>query len=131
MTLRIVSARAFMAKKGSTKSSSRNGTSTKKSSARTTVSGPSRGRGGAKTSGGDALLTKLTGTDELAAAMPANVNKAAEYGTASRTPPEGQHGDPPDDSVTASTLTEATKNAKVGTRAPLGRNPGQLPLDRV
>jgi catalase len=126
-----------MAKKPSgrgSRSSSSNTTSTnsKKSSARTTVSGPSRGRGAKTSRGGDAMLTRLTGTDELAAKMPFNAGKPSEYGAASRTPPEGQHADPPDVSVTGSTLTESRASAKVGSGRPqLGRNPGQLPLDRV
>jgi catalase len=119
-----------MAKKGSTRSSRSKSNSSRTSSARATVSGPSRGRG-AKTSGGDPLVIKLTGTDELAARMPANAAKTAEYGTRAHQPPEGQHSDPPDVRVTGSTLSETRKSAKTGGAAPLGRNPGQQPLDRV
>ncbi len=101
----------------------------KKSSSRTTVSGPARGRTSA---GADALEAKMDATAQLAAAIPHNANKALEYGKASAEPPTGQTAEPASPIATGSTLTETVANAKVGRGKPmLGTNPGNLPLDRV
>jgi catalase len=99
-----------------------------RSSARATVSGPAH-PGGA---GGDDLAEKLAATEALAAAMPFNPTKPAEYGRASLDPPPGATVTPPDPRATGSTLTESAASPKVGAGQPrLGFNPGTLPLDRV
>ncbi len=98
------------------------------SSARSTVSGPSR-KGGPKA--GDALAEKMAGTQALAGSMRLNPTKAAEYGRAALDPPRGATAEPPDVRVTGSTLTESIPSAKVGNKPNLGQNPGTLPLDRV
>jgi catalase len=95
---------------------------------KSTVSGPRKGpRGG----GADAAVRKMQGTQGLAAAFPFNANKPREIGDAAKKPRPGAAVDPPDPSVTASTLTEANASPKVGTRAKVGFNPGNDPLDRV
>jgi len=97
--------------------------------ARGTVSGPSRSD---LSGAADALAGKMEGTQELAAAMPWNRTKGAEYGDAAATPPQGAVSDVPNAAVTASTLTEANLSAKAGD-GPLkpGFNPANTPLDRV
>ncbi|MBA3463168.1 MAG: catalase [Deltaproteobacteria bacterium] len=95
--------------------------------ARSTVSGPSRKDGGEV----DALTAKMSGTQDLAAAMPFNANKPSEYGRASVDAPPGATAKPPSPAVTGSTLTESTSSPKVGKSPNLGINPGVLPLDRV
>jgi catalase len=100
-----------------------------KSSARTTVSGPSRPTSSASS---DALVAKQRATEELAAAMPHNENKPLEHGKAARQPPRGQTTEPSSPSATGSTLTETTSSPKVGEGEPqLGANPGNQPLDRA
>jgi catalase len=99
-------------------------------SARSTVSGPARKD--QKSVAANAATKKVDGTEALAAARPFNPNKPGEYGRASAKPQPGAVAEPPDPSVTASTLTEVLPSAKVGTGKPnLGFNPGNLPLDRV
>src|SRR4051812_19342346 len=99
-----------------------------KTSARSTVSGPSRA--GSRPT--DAFEKKMRGADALASALPFNANKAAEYGRPSLEPRAGASVETTDACATGSTLTEATASAKVGTGKPLlGINPGVLPLDRV
>jgi catalase len=100
---------------------------TTKSSARSTVSGPSR----RARSSGDAAATKLTATEMLVEAFPFNAAKPSEYGKASATPQPGQNAVPPDPSVGASTLSEGNGSAKLGGRAPEGSNPTNGPLERV
>ena len=101
-----------------------------KTSARSTVSGPARGD--RKQSSSDALAEKAAATQQLAAAMPFNPNKAAEHGKAATKPPVGAQAQPESPAVTGSTLTELAASPKVGRGAPrLGHNPGNLPLDRV
>src|SRR6187551_2315396 len=97
-------------------------------SARSTVSGPSR-----KDSrrAADALAAKMEGTQALAEAIRVNPTKALEYGRAALDPQPGTTVEPPDARVTASTLTETTPSAKVGNEPNLGVSPGTLPLDRV
>ena len=100
-----------------------------KTSARTTVSGPSRP---GKAEDPDAPARRAEGADELARAMPFNPNKAAEHGRAALEPKRGATAAPPDPSATGSTLSEFKASAKLGRGQPnLGQNPGNLPLDRV
>ncbi len=100
-----------------------------KTSARSTVSGPSQPGSGSAT---DAAVRKMKGADTLVAAMPFNENKRSEYGGATEVPYEGATVEVPDPSVTGSTLTETLSSPKVGAGKPvLGFNPGNLPLDRV
>jgi catalase len=100
-----------------------------KSSARSTVSGPSAE---ASTDHGDAAVRKMAAAGELAAAMPENPNKAGEYGEAARHPQEGAHLEPKAISATGSTLTETTPSPKTGVGAPpVGYNLTIGPLDRV
>ncbi len=103
------------------------------SSARATMSGPSRKAVPAPDAGmGDALAAKSEGTQAIAAAMPFNTTKAGEHGAAARTPQAGQVVEAPDVSVTGSTLSETTPSDKVGQGTPApGLNPGNLPLDRA
>jgi catalase len=104
--------------------------SSSKTSARSTVSGPSgkRGRGRAT----DALSNKMEATEALVAAIPFNANKAAEYGKGAAEPRPGATAPAPDPRVAGSTLTEAVASPKVGAgKPPRSFNPGNLPLDRV
>jgi catalase len=73
----------------------------------------------------------MQGTQSLAAAFPYNPNKPAEIGKASRIPKPGVTVEPPEPTVTGSTLTEATTSAKTGSPARPGVNPGTEPLERV
>jgi catalase len=99
-------------------------------SARSTVSGPSRRE--KRASAADVLERKMAGTQTLVAAMPFNPNKAGEHGKAALQPRPGATVSPPEPSVTGSTLTEGTASPKVGRGEPqLGINPGNMPLDRV
>src|SRR5262245_42479329 len=101
-----------------------------KPAARSTVSGPARLPANAELT--EAAVAKLAGTAALAASIPYNANKAAEYGEASRTAAEGQVVEPADTRITASTLTEANPSPKTGDAAPLvGFNPTVGPLSRV
>jgi catalase len=101
-----------------------------RSSARSTVSGPSRARPGVPTS--DLAAAKLLGTDALAAAFPFNAAKPSEFGDAASEPARGQAVEPGDPKVGASTLSETTASLKVGSgNPPLSFNPGSGPLDRV
>src|SRR3984957_19322827 len=90
-----------------------------KSDARSTVAGAARGAKGA-----DAAARKAAGTQDLAAAFPANAAKPGEFGEAARHPPRGQSKAAADASVTSSTLTERNSSSKVGTGKPaLGADP--------
>jgi catalase len=103
-----------------------------KASSKSTVSGSRRGTAAAR--GDDPAAAKMAATNDLAAAMPFNATKAAEYGEASRETPEGQSVPPPDIAVTGSTLSEKASSLKVGRGEPqslVGKNPTVLPLDRV
>ncbi|SHG40680.1 catalase [Massilia sp. CF038] len=100
------------------------------------VSGPSNapppGTLGSKTVMGDELLQKSVGNMQLAAEMPFNPNKAAEYGDASRTPQPGATATPPTPRATASSSTETIPSAKLGAgNPPDGYNPTVESLDRV
>ena len=69
-----------------------------------------------------------------AAQMPANPNKAAEFGQAHALQPrEGAHADPvPEDEASGSTLSEVNDSKKVGDGLPrTGHSPLSGPLDRV
>jgi catalase len=99
-------------------------------SARTTVSGPSKG--GDSEADRDLAAYKMSGAQGLAAAFPSNQGKASEHGAAARKPPRGQHvvGTPP--VITGSTLTEVQSSTKVGRGNPqFSFNPGNASLDRV
>ena len=81
----------------------------------------------------DDLASKVAGTDELAARMPANRNKPLEYDAAAAVRPQpGQHETPADPIVGGSTVTEMHASEKVGSGAPIvGKNKTIAPLDRV
>ncbi len=95
---------------------------------RSTIGGPADMKG----KPGNDFTAKLAATQELAAAMPYNVRKAAEHGDVSAVPEEGQTAEVPHAFVTGSTLTETTASPKVGRGDPsIGHNAGNEPLDRV
>ena len=97
-------------------------------SARTTVSGPTRRAGPSGII--DPQTVKVAGTEAIARAMPFNQAKASEFGGAP--PAAGQTVDPPDPMVGGSTLTENNASPKVGKGNPqMSFNPGNGPLDRV
>ena len=102
-------------------------------SARSTVSGPSRPPGAIDpAASADALLAKHTATERLAAAMPYNTNKPLEHGRLALQPQPGQTVEPADPAATGSTLSEANESEKVGGGDPrVGTNPTNGPLDRV
>ncbi|MBC7945814.1 MAG: catalase [Burkholderiales bacterium] len=79
------------------------------------------------------LADKMTATQALSAAMPYNVNKAAEHGhDAALAPPEGATAEPSTPAATGSTASETTASDKVGAGTPpQGINPANAPLDRV
>ncbi len=80
----------------------------------------------------DRLLEKVANEKELAADMPFNPNKPAEYGDAARTPQEGAQRQPASPATTGSTATEIASSDKVGSgQPPVGENPTVAPLDRV
>jgi catalase len=117
-------------KKTSSKSTQRRGASGSATSARSSVSGPARTR--RSPIDNDAAVAKAEGMQALAAAMPFNPTKPAEYGKATAKPQAGAKLDAPDPRATGSTLTESIPSPKAGTGKPnLGHNPGNLPLDRV
>ncbi|NOT26761.1 MAG: catalase [Acidobacteria bacterium] len=96
---------------------------------RTTVSGPAKSDAHGTS---DVLSEKLTGTQDLASSFPFNRNKPAEYDPAAAlSPPEGASARPADPIVGASTVSEANASGKVGSGAPIGRNPTAGSLDRV
>jgi catalase len=100
------------------------------SSAHSTISGPALDD--APTRSNDELLEKMRGAQALAAAMPANTNKRAEYGKASSVPPRGATAEPESPLVTSSTVSETQASPKTGDGAPSpGTNPNNGPLDRV
>jgi catalase len=79
------------------------------------------------------LADKMVASQALSAAMPYNVNKAAEHGRgAALTPPEGATAEPATPAATGSTVSETNASDKVGSgKPPQGINPGNAPLDRV
>jgi catalase len=101
-----------------------------KTSARATVSGPSRKP--RFVDPGDAPARKAAGATALAEAMPFNRNKAGEFGEKARTPAPGFHVEPREPAITSSTLTEKNPSPKLGAGAPVvGFNSTIGPLDRV
>ena len=101
-----------------------------KATAKSTVGGSRRGTAVAR--GSDPAATKMAATNDLAAQFEFNEGKPAEHGDAARNPPQGLHADPPDLSVTGSTLTESVPSLKAGSGKPLiGHNVTNMPLDRV
>ena len=103
-----------------------------KAASRSTVGGSRKGTAAARDN--DPAATKMDATNDMAARMPFNETKAAEYGEAARDTPEGAHVPPPALNVTGSTLSETASSPKAGRgdpRAIVGRNPTVLPLDRV
>ena len=101
---------------------------TAKAAARSTVSGSRKGPRG---TAADVAVRKMQGTQALAAAFPFNANKRAEFADAPARRKPGATAEPPDPSVTGSTLTEANESAKAGKPARPGVNPGNGPLERV
>jgi catalase len=97
------------------------------SSARSTVSGPSRRLAGTR----DAAAAKMAATELVAEAFPFNAAKPSEFGKAALTPQPGQNVEPPHPSVGASTLSERNTSAKTGKPPSPGANRGQDPLERV
>jgi catalase len=97
---------------------------------RATVSGPAVPDAPPR---GDVLAEKAAGTEDLAAAITFNPNKASEYDPAAAVaPPQGVAIKPSDPIVGASTATEANGSEKVGSGGPnIGHNPTTGPLDRV
>jgi catalase len=99
------------------------------SPSKSTVSGP---RKGPRSGDGDPAVRKMKGTDALAAAFPFNRNKPAEFGGGAAKAKPGATAEPPDPSVTGSTLSETTsQSAKAGDPATAGLNPNTAPLERV
>ena len=99
-----------------------------------TVSGPSTGAPpkALDKNNPSELLRKVVATAALAAKMPNNPNKPAEYGDAARMPLEGAHLAPPSPVVTGSTVTETTASDKIGAGVPpQGQNATIGSLDRV
>jgi catalase len=112
------------------KPASRSTAAASKSSAKTTVSGPTRKSAAAGIT--DAATAKIAGAEMVAASMPHNAAKPAEFGDAALQPPQGQSVEPPHPMVTGSTLTEVNASEKVGKGNPqLSFNPTVGPLDRV
>ena len=95
---------------------------------RSTVGGPSNHEGAPA----NEFTAKLVATQELAAAMPYNTNKALEHGDISASPEKGQTAEIPNPVVTGSTLTETNASKKTGGGEPqLGVNTCNESLDRV
>jgi catalase len=93
------------------------------------VSGPAK----ADASGaGDMLAEKAAATQNLAAAIPYNPNKAAEFDPKQAvSPPKGASVKPDDPIVGASTVSEMNGSDKVGGAPPIGSNQTVGSLDRV
>jgi catalase len=112
------------------KNSARSDTTAAKSSARSTVSGPTH-----KIDAGainDLATAKLAGTEAVAASFPFNAAKPSEFGDAAMEPATGQSVEPPHPMVSGSTLTETNASVKVGSGNPqMSFNPTNGPLDRV
>ncbi|MGY3267006.1 catalase [Lysobacter sp. HA35] len=100
-----------------------------KAAARKTDSGSAKGP---PSGTGDAAAEKMAQTQQVAAAMPVNTAKPAEFAKRGAIPiaPEGDHVDI-EPIVGASTLTEVNVNDKAGAPAGIGENPTVDPLDRV
>jgi len=99
-------------------------------SARSTVSGPTRKASAAKSK--HAAMAKVAGVEALTAAFPYNAAKPSEFGAAAREPFKGQAVDPADPMLGGSTLSETNASQKVGSGNPQASfNPSNGPLDRV
>lgn len=101
-----------------------------------TVSGPSTAEApttiGSEEPVAERLLEKMSGSQTLADQIPANTNKAHEYGDAARIPVVGLTVEPKSSAVTGSTSSEIIESEKVGAgKVNLGTNPTVAPLDRV
>ena len=100
------------------------------SSAHSTIFGPAQDDAPAR--GADALLVKQRGAQALAASIPENANKRAEYGDATAIPPRGESREAGSPLVTSSTVTETESSEKTGAGAPpSGFNATNGSLDRV
>jgi len=120
----------FKTKSSRTPPSAKARASGSRSRARSSVGGPAHDD--ADRGSVDAAVQRMRATQALAAAMPFNANKAAEYGKAAEKPHSGAVVRPADVRVTGSTLTEGSVSAKVGAGEPqLSTNPGNLSLDRA
>jgi catalase len=108
-----------------------NHSSTADRNSRATVSGPAEHAPFADRA--DDLSIKMEETQALAGRMPANRNKPLEYDAAAAVAPaEGEHHEPDDPIVGASTIQEANGSDKVGSGSPvIGVNKTIAPLDRV
>jgi catalase len=97
---------------------------------RATVSGPGEAP---STSPSDPLADKFAATQGLAASMPHNLIKAAEFAPhAHEAPPEGPRVEARDPIVGSSTVAECNGSEKTGSGGPaIGRNATIGPLDRV
>jgi len=104
---------------------------TKRSSSRSTVSGPAKSD--VATASADLLEAKMAATQRVAAQMPFNPTKDAEYDAdAAVAPPTGAHVKPDDPIVGSSTVREINDSEKVGSGSPvIGVNKTIAPLDRV
>ncbi len=101
-----------------------------KTSARSTVSGPTHK--GAAADMSDAATAKMEGTEMVSASFPYNAAKSSEFGKAAKEPVVGQSVEAPHPIVGASTLSEGNASDKAGQGTPeIGFNPGNGPLDRV
>jgi len=101
-------------------------------SSRSTVSGPSLTLTEGTALANDPPSLKAAGTAALAASMPYNANKSAEYSHAGALdPPKGQSSTPEDDSVTGSTLSESNASEKTGDAPAIGESRTQGPLDNA
>ena len=98
-----------------------------KSSARSTVSGPSKRS--ARPPSDEAEMQRAA-TEIVAEAFPFNAAKPSEYGKASAEPQMGQNVEPLEP-VGVSTLSEKNASAKTGERPTPGMNPAAASLDRV
>ena len=104
--------------------------SSARSSARSTVGGPTHK--GSVENIVDAATSKAEGTEAMAAAFPFNAAKPSEFGDNARRPATGQAIEAPLTIVSGSTLTEVNASEKVGEGNPqLGLNPGNKSLDRI
>jgi catalase len=102
---------------------------TAKGASKSTVSGSRRGPGVA---GSDRAARKHQGTEALAAAFPFNANKKAEFEKDARKAKPGATAEPPNPSVTGSTLSETTTTSeKAGAPAEPGVNRGNVPLEAL
>ncbi len=97
--------------------------------AKPTVSGPARPS--VDVDATDRLESKMAATGELAAQMPFNPLKPAEFDGDALAPPAGEPHEPSDPLATGSTVTEETASVKLGSGAPsIGKNATIHPLDQ-